>query len=860
MLRGIARLSRYNASTTSNYVAPLATANVLSQILVVAGGGGPGGGGGGAGGMITASQYINTQSVYVVTVGSGGTGGFAHQGAGGGQTAGTNGSDSSISGALNYTALGGGGGGVYQYTNARAGGSGGGAGGHGSGQGAYIVPGLATQPSSASGGYGNPGGTAWAQDGFGASSGGGGAGSAGGNAAAGTGGNGGTGLPSTITGSTLYYAGGGGGAGASYAGVGGSGGGGDAAQNSGNTSGTVNTGGGAGGLGGGNDYTVPGNGGSGVVIIGYTGSQLLIGGTVGSYTSTLADSSAGSIYFNGNGNGLIIAHSTLLDLTSGDFTIELWTKASSGSTAVGFNKSGNASNAYPAYAIGWNTSGFTGWAFFTGNSTGASQLSTYTFGSAAVGSWIHLAVVRVGSLIITFANGVVGFSGTQGQAIVDTGLALTIGNQYNSSRTALDTPGAIDQYISNFRIVKGTAIYTTAFTPPTVTLKSSQLANVIGNPSAAISTSSCSLLLNTSRSFPFIDSSVNTLPVTNIGVVSSSQTPGFANYVFNTVHKFTGTGAIGNQLGSIGTGEIIYTSASLGGTYNATTNNYTFTWYPPYQGYVSVVCVGGGGGGAASGGGASGGGGGGLGYKNNIPVEAGRGYTVVVGAGGSSVTNANGKIGGDSYFINQGYVFGGGGGGGVNGPYNGNGFGVGGAGGGYSGDGGGAGGTGGNGASYTGYNTNSGGGGGAGGYLGAGGAGASPTSLTTTPGFNPVTGSGAAGGGSAGTDNSYGFGYAGAGGGVGLYGKGLDGAGAVGTISVGGGQGGIGGTGGSNGAKGGDVTGSIASYGGSGSGTGGIGGAYGGGGGGGVSNGGGGGGGAVRIIWGTGKSFPLAAT
>ena len=62
----------------------------------------------------------------------------------------------------------------------------------------------------------------------------------------------------------------------------------------------------------------------------------------------------------------------------------------------------------------------------------------------------------------------------------------------------------------------------------------------------------------------------------------------------------------------------------------------TYSWVAPTGvTSVSVVAVGGGG---TSGGGA-------LGYKNNITVSPGTGYTVVVGAG----TNGNG---GNSYFIN----------------------------------------------------------------------------------------------------------------------------------------------------------------------------------------------------------------
>jgi hypothetical protein len=74
----------------------------------------------------------------------------------------------------------------------------------------------------------------------------------------------------------------------------------------------------------------------------------------------------------------------------------------------------------------------------------------------------------------------------------------------------------------------------------------------------------------------------------------------------------------------------------------------TYTWTAPANvTSVSVVCVGGGGGGGTNlADGSSGGGGGGLGWKNNISVTPGVGYTVVVGAGG--IVSASGA---SSYFI-----------------------------------------------------------------------------------------------------------------------------------------------------------------------------------------------------------------
>lgn len=175
------------------------------------------------------------------------------------------------------------------------------------------------------------------------------------------------------------------------------------------------------------------------------------------------------------------------------------------------------------------------------------------------------------------------------------------------------------------------------------------------------------------------------------------------------------------------------------------TSGGTYTWTAPSPvSTVNVLAIGGGGGGTdnwANPGGA----GGGLGWKNNIPVNPGQGYTVVVGGAGG-----NGNHGGTSYFQSTSTVAGYGGGAGWSGQTGGpnqNG-----RGGGYVGDGGGAGG---NATDWT-------GGGGAGGYTGRGG-----NLNEWAPG---------GGGGSGGFHHSSHLGTGG-GGGVGIYGQGSPGQG-----------------------------------------------------------------------------------
>ena len=246
--------------------------SLTCDYLVVAGGGGAAGfntgggtGGGGAGGLrstVTATGgggslesplSLASSTGYTVTIGAGG--------AGGNNVSGNKGSDSVFS---TITSEGGG-----LSTRTASGGSGGsGGGGYGYPSGTYTG-GAGTTNQGFAGGNGNTDGSTWT-----ASAGGGGAGAVATNVslANGNGTAGGAGVATSISGSSVTYAGGGGGGTAksgSTAGTGGAGGGGAGGiLNANGTNGTANTGGGGGGMGGGSAST-GGSGGSGIVIVRY---------------------------------------------------------------------------------------------------------------------------------------------------------------------------------------------------------------------------------------------------------------------------------------------------------------------------------------------------------------------------------------------------------------------------------------------------------------------------------------------------------------------------------------------------------------------------------------------------------------
>ena len=142
---------------------------------------------------------------------------------------------------------------------------------------------------------------------------------------------------------------------------------------------------------------------------------------------------------------------------------------------------------------------------YVGNPPGYTTLDT----TYPINNWYHIALVWNGTTGKLFINGVVEWTFTGAGALVDSGNPLLIGQyQGQGQKTPLGN-------ISNFRVVKGTAVYTSAFTPPT-------------SPLTAIS--GTQLLLNTNNSTNFlIDTSTNSFTVTNNGSVTVSSLSPFTN-------------------------------------------------------------------------------------------------------------------------------------------------------------------------------------------------------------------------------------------------------------------------------------------------------------------------------------------
>ena len=191
-------------------------------------------------------------------------------------------------------------------------------------------------------------------------------------------------------------------------------------------------------------------------------------GTFSPFTATApysASVSGGSGYFVGTTDSLLTpSSSTAWSFGTGEFTIEFWMYPTALSLTSGIIIS-NWTSAAGSYITGQ-------WEFGCNNTSSGQLVFNWATGASAVSSinsganlptlntWQHVAIVRSGTTVTIYLNGTSVGSGTMSTTLGATG---TLGVGYQQVNTAQNFVG----YLSNVRIVKGTAVYTTTFTPPT---------------------------------------------------------------------------------------------------------------------------------------------------------------------------------------------------------------------------------------------------------------------------------------------------------------------------------------------------------------------------------------------------------
>jgi len=162
-------------------------------------------------------------------------------------------------------------------------------------------------------------------------------------------------------------------------------------------------------------------------------------------------------YFDGTGDYLTVTATSPLQFGTGDFAIEMW---------VNFTKT-NSAGGSARRIFGFDTgSPFEIYIFSTGTIVVWDRTTTYITSTVAANtaSWVHVAVTRSGTDLKLFLNGVQSGS----TATVSTNFAPT--TIFVGANPGGPTTGNYEGYISNLRMVKGAAVYTGNFTPPTVPL------------------------------------------------------------------------------------------------------------------------------------------------------------------------------------------------------------------------------------------------------------------------------------------------------------------------------------------------------------------------------------------------------
>jgi hypothetical protein len=208
------------------------------------------------------------------------------------------------------------------------------------------------------------------------------------------------------------------------------------------------------------------------------------------------DPALGSLLFNGTNNFLGIQTNSSLILGTGSFTFEAWIYKTSYTTNTPTN-----------YELIYSSAFINGFNVYIDNTgrvgSASSQIIAIILSTNPVplNAWTHIAVVRNRTSYDIYFNGVRAATTVTNSTNFSAASTVQVGAEMSATNTLFRG------YISNLRVVNGTALYTDNFTPPR-----SPLTDVPGT----------ALLLNTATSNPFVDSSSNRLTVTNSGSVQSS--------------------------------------------------------------------------------------------------------------------------------------------------------------------------------------------------------------------------------------------------------------------------------------------------------------------------------------------------
>jgi len=223
--------------------------------------------------------------------------------------------------------------------------------------------------------------------------------------------------------------------------------------------------------------------------------------------------------FNGSSQYLTLPSSSGIGaFGTGDFTIECWVNPASYASVSSMGGSRT-----PAGTVnGWN------WGVLTDGSFQMYSNSPWVnsgAGTVPLNTWTHVAITRSGGTLRSFVNGV------QKASATDT-------ENYTLATYWVGVTGGSAEYfngsISNYRVVKGTALYTSNFT-------------ITPAPFTAVTNTALLTLQNAT----IIDNSTNAYTITNTGSVTPYNAIPYINYIA-VDNSPAGNNWAGNNFGASG--------------------------------------------------------------------------------------------------------------------------------------------------------------------------------------------------------------------------------------------------------------------------------------------------------------------
>jgi hypothetical protein len=241
----------------------------------------------------------------------------------------------------------------------------------------------------------------------------------------------------------------------------------------------------------------------------------------------------GGSIVTGTNQAIRIPTSSAFTYGTNDFTIEWWSfqTATNGVQGIWRNSTGDATNSIGFWTITQNSGRL---AVTIGNGTTSDVIQSNSV--ITTNTWNHYAFVRTSNVFRLYVNGVAQTQTLTSSINLPPQLAfMQIGN----------AGGNYSGRVTNFRIVKGTAVYTANFTPKT-------------QPLNAISGTSLLLLATDSTNY-LIDRGPNAFTITNVSTTFSATSP------FPSVKDATGNFTMlssGPTYSSANSGSLIFDGAN----------------------------------------------------------------------------------------------------------------------------------------------------------------------------------------------------------------------------------------------------------------------------------------------------------